>query len=175
MISGYRYPGRVRSVVVMGVSGSGKTTVGTALAERLGVPFVDGDDLHPATNVEKMAAGEPLTDADREPWLDAVGAVLAGAPVVVACSALRRVYRERLRRAAPGLRFVHLHGTRALLAERMGHRTHFMPPSLLDSQLATLEDPAGEEGVIGYDVARPVDEIVADAAVRLSSAEGAGG
>jgi gluconokinase len=153
----------------MGVSGSGKTTVGVALAARLGLRFVDADELHPAANVEKMAAGIPLTDEDRWPWLDAVGAVLATGDVVVACSALRRVYRDRLRDAAPGLILVYLHGDRELLAERMGHRPgHFMPASLLDSQLATLEPPADDEHAFSFDVAEPVDAIADAAAGALA-------
>src|SRR5688572_15692276 len=103
----------------MGVSGSGKTTVGQRLAEALGVRFADADALHPPANLRKMAAGIPLTDDDRWPWLDAVGAELAGGGVVVACSALRRAYRDRLRAAAPGARFVFLHGDRELLEQRM--------------------------------------------------------
>jgi gluconokinase len=158
----------VNSVVVMGVSGSGKTTVGEQLAAALGLRFEDADDLHPQANVDKMAHGMPLTDADREPWLDAVAAELATGPVVMACSALRRVYRDRLRAGDPGLRLVYLHGGRDLLAGRMRHREHFMPVALLDSQLATLEEPGPDEAALPYDVARPVDEIVADAAARLS-------
>ncbi len=154
-------------VVVMGVSGSGKTTVGTALAEALGVRFADGDDLHPESNVEKMAMGVPLTDADRWPWLDAVGALLAQGASVVACSALRHAYRDRLRATAPALRLVYLHGSRELLARRMGHRDHFMPVELLDSQLATLEPPAADEWALSYDVAATVEEIAGDAALRL--------
>jgi gluconokinase len=154
-------------VVVMGVSGSGKTTVGIALAAALDVRFMDADDLHPPSNLEKMAGGAPLTDADRWPWLDAVGAVLTSGPVVVACSALRRTYRDHLRSAAPALRLVHLHGSRQLLAERMGHRDHFMPVALLDSQLETLEAPAADEHALVYDVSLSVAEIVGDAATRL--------
>jgi gluconokinase len=153
----------------MGVSGSGKSTVGEALAAALAVPFVDADALHPPANVEKMAAGVPLTDDDRWPWLDAVGALLAHPPVVVACSALRRVYRDRLRTYAPELRLVYLHGTRELLAERMSHRDHFMPLTLLDSQLATLEAPDADEDALRCDIARLVDEIVADLAGMLTS------
>jgi gluconokinase len=164
----------VNSVVVMGVSGSGKTTVGSALADALGLRFVDADAMHPPANVEKMAAGIPLTDADRWPWLDAVGAVLAHDPVVVACSALRRGYRDRLRASATKLRFVYLHGTRELLAERMSHRDHFMPVALLDSQLAALEEPGDDEDAIRYDIVRPVDEIVTDAAGRLAAGAEAG-
>jgi gluconokinase len=158
----------VNSVVVMGVSGSGKTTVGERLAAVLDLPFADADDLHPQANVDKMARGIPLTDADREPWLDAVGEALAAARVVMACSALRRAYRDRLRAADPGLRLVYLHGRRELLAERMGRRDHFMPVALLDSQLATLEEPGPDEAALSYDVERQVEEIVADAAARLS-------
>ena len=138
-------------VVVMGVSGSGKSTVGALLAERLGVPFADADDLHPPANVAKMTAGRPLDDDDRAPWLALVGTHLAGARstgLVMACSALKRHYRELIRDAAPETVFVHLHGSRELLAERMGARTgHFMPTALLDSQLATLEEPGEDEGV----------------------------
>jgi len=158
-------------VVVMGVSGSGKSTVGASLADALGVPFVDGDALHPAANVAKMAAGIPLDDADRAPWLDAVGAVLAAGPVVVACSALKRTYRDRLRAAAPELRLVFLDGSPALLASRMAARPgHFMPASLLDSQLAALERPAPDEHAITADIATPVAEIVASLAERMSDA-----
>jgi gluconolactonase len=136
-------------VVVMGVSGSGKSTVGGALADELGVPFVDADDLHPAANVSKMAAGHPLTDDDRWPWLARVAATLSaahGTGMVIACSALRLVYREAILVAEPATRFVFLSGSRELLAERMLQRPgHFMPASLLDSQLATLEPLAAHE------------------------------
>ena len=160
-----------RPVVVMGVSGSGKTTVGAALADAFGLRFVDGDALHPAANVAKMAAGIPLDDADRAPWLDAIGAVLAAGPVVVACSALKRAYRDRLRAAAPGLQLVFLDGDRALLASRMTARPgHFMPASLLDSQLATLERPEPDEHALTADIARPAEEIVTALAERMTSA-----
>jgi len=160
-----------RPVVVMGVSGSGKTTVGAALADALGLRFVDGDALHPAANVAKMAAGIPLDDADRAPWLDAIGAVLAAGPVVVACSALKRAYRDRLRAAAPGLQLVFLDGDPALLASRMTARPgHFMPASLLDSQLATLERPEPDEHALTADIARPAGEIVTALAERMTSA-----
>ena len=153
-------------LVVMGVSGSGKTSVGIALAAALGVPFRDADDLHPAANVAKMAAGIALTDDDRMPWLALVGAELAAASegLVIACSALRRVYREAILAAAPSTRFVFLDGSRGLLESRMQHRHgHFMPASLLDSQLATLEPLAEDEpGVrIPLDEHRTVSSIVA--------------
>ena len=153
-------------VVVMGVSGCGKSSVGEALGALLGIPYFDGDDLHPAENVARMAAGEPLTDADRWPWLDRVAAVLAErAPVIVGCSALKRAYRDRIRAGAGGpVRFVHLAGSRALIEDRMAARTgHFMPAALLDSQFAALEPPGPDEAVT-LDVARPVAEIAAAAA-----------
>ncbi len=138
-------------IVVMGVSGSGKSTVGVLVAERVGVPFIDADDLHPAANVAKMSAGQPLDDGDRWPWLAAVGDALAAASesgLVIACSALKRSYRDAIRDRAPSAVFVHLHGERELLAQRLGLRVgHFMPGSLLDSQLATLEPPGDDEGV----------------------------
>lgn len=162
---------RSRSVVVMGVSGSGKSTVGELLAARLGIRFVDGDALHPPANVAKMAAGHPLGDADRAPWLDAVGGVLAAGDVVVACSALKRAYRDRLRAAAPALALVVLDGPREVLAERMGHRPgHFMPVALLDSQLATLEPPADDEHPIVVDIRTDPAEIVAAVATELERA-----
>lgn len=146
-------PSAKRAVVVMGVSGSGKTTMGQALAQGLGWAFVDADDLHPAANRSKMAGGQPLSDADRAPWLDQVAACIAGAGagtgVVVACSALKRAYRERLRVADPALAFVYLNPPAAVLAERLARRRgHFMPPALLDSQLATLEPPGADEAPI---------------------------
>lgn len=153
----------------MGVSGSGKTTIGAALADALGLPFVDADSLHLPANVAKMAAGIPLDDADRAPWLDAVGAVLASGPVVVACSALKRVYRDRLRAAAPELLLVFLDGSRELLASRLVARPgHFMPASLLDSQLATLERPGADEHALTVDIADPATEIVAALAERIT-------
>ena len=161
------------SVVVMGVSGSGKTTVGELIAQRIGVPFVDGDALHPAANVEKMRAGHPLTDEDRWPWLDAIGARLAEGPVVMACSALRRAYRDRLRSEAPGLRLVYLAGSPGILRNRMEHRHgHFMPPRLLESQFETLEVPDADEHAIVVDVAVPPDAVASQAARALSAEPG---
>lgn len=157
-----------RSVVVMGVSGTGKSTVGAALADALGIPFVEGDDLHPEANVAKMSAGVPLTDADRAPWLDRIAAEL-GSPAVVACSALKRAYRDRLREGAPGLALVYLHGTAELLAARVeGREGHFMPTALLQSQLDTLEEPAPAENAIPMDVALRPDEIVELVVGRLT-------
>jgi gluconokinase len=160
------------AIIVMGVSGSGKTSVGEYLATRLGMAFLEGDGLHPASNVEKMSKGIPLTDEDRMPWLDLIGERMAAfvarrEGIVVSCSALKRSYRERLRAAVDGeLDFVYLHGSKDLLTKRMGGRQgHFMPTSLLASQLKTLEVPTGEPGVVTVDIDRPVHGIV-DAAVE---------
>ena len=160
MVDGQREP----LVVVMGVSGSGKSTVGTALAERLGVPYADADDFHPAANVRKMSAGTPLTDEDRKPWLDAIADWLAGRAGsgggVVSCSALRRRYRARLREASDGVFFVHLDGPESLLAERMaGRKGHFMPSALLRSQLDTLEPLESDEPGRAVSVDGTPDEV----------------
>jgi gluconokinase len=156
------------AIVTMGVSGSGKTTVGEALAKRLGVAFRDADEFHPPANVDKMAAGIALDDNDRLPWLDAIGAAISEAdpsrPVVVSCSALKRSYRERIRRqAGRPVDFVFLHGDRETLRQRMGGRKgHFMPVSLLDSQLATLETPREDENAIAISIEQPVSAIVGE-------------
>ena len=153
-------------VVVMGVSGSGKTTVGEALAAELGWRFVEGDSFHPAANVAKMSAGIPLDDADRRPWLEALAAEIArdeaaGRSSVVGCSSLKRAYRDILRTGSPRVRFLHVHGDRAVLAERVSHRPgHFFPATLLDSQLATLEPLGPDEDGFVVDVALPVEEQV---------------
>jgi len=153
----------------MGVSGSGKSTVGVLLARQLNLSFVDGDDLHPMRNKQKMAAGIPLDDEDRAPWLDAIGALLARGPVVVACSALRRRYRDRLRAAAPGLKLIYLRGTRQLLASRLAGRQHeFMPARLLESQLATLEEPESDEHALTVDVDSPPEQLAARLAAELN-------
>jgi len=157
-------------VVVMGVSGCGKTTVGRLLAQHLGVPYIEGDELHPPRNVKLMAAGTPLTDEDRVGWLEAVGAELArkSAGAVASCSALRRSYRDRLRQAVPGLSFVHLHGSRALLSQRLAQRKgHYMPASLLDSQLQTLELPAPDEHVLQLDIDDTPQTLAQRAALAL--------
>ena len=140
-------------IVVMGPSGSGKSTVGACLAETVGARFIDGDDLHPAANVRKMAAGIPLDDRDREPWLRLVGETLqAEERIVIACSALKRVYRDLIRAQAPETFFAELAIGRAVLEERMRLRAdHFMPPALLDSQLQTLESLEADERGIRVD------------------------
>lgn len=153
-------------IVVMGPSGSGKSVVGAVLAERLDLPFVDADDLHPAANVAKMAAGSPLDDDDRMPWLDVVGATLRDDPegIVIACSALARRYRDRIRASAPDAVFVELVVDVDELARRMATREHFMPVSLLTSQLDALEPLAADEpGVTVANDASPA--AVVDAAV----------
>ncbi len=158
-------------LVVMGVSGSGKSTIGLLLAERIDVPFLDSDDLHPAANVAKMASGQPLNDGDRQPWLVAVGQALAAASdtgLVVACSALKRRYRDTILAGAPAARFVELDGSRELLSERMTARTdHFMPASLLETQLTTLEPLAPDEPGFRVSVASDRGEIVSEIAGRL--------
>ncbi|MGA1837313.1 gluconokinase [Herbiconiux sp. 11R-BC] len=157
-------------IVVGGVSGAGKSTVGRALAARLGAGFVDADELHSAAAVATMASGVPLTDLDRWPWLDRVAAVLRDAPpegVVVACSALRRIYRDRIRLIAPDAAFVQLTGSRELLTERITARTaHYMPASLLESQLALVEPLGDDEKGAALDVALPPGALVDDV-VRL--------
>lgn len=157
-----------RTVVVMGVSAVGKSSVSAGLAVSLDIPFVDADDLHPAANIAKMSAGEPLSDSDRWPWLDSVGEVLArGASesgVVVACSALRRTYRDRLRMLAPTTTFVHLTAKPAVLAARVAARSgHFMPPALLSSQLEALEPLDADERGFSIDVGASLKDVVATA------------
>lgn len=162
-------------VVVMGVSGCGKSTVGRLLADALQVHYVEGDELHPPENVARMAAGIPLTDADRHGWLQAVAGQLGNATaeargVVVGCSALKRSYRDLLRTAAPDLRFVHLHGDPALLRERLAaRRGHYMPPALLQSQLDTLQPPTPDEPALSLDIALPPDQLADRARAWLLS------
>ncbi|WP_457580640.1 gluconokinase [Ensifer canadensis] len=155
------FPG---SIVIMGVSGSGKTSVGEAVARAFSYRFIEGDALHPQANIAKMSAGIPLADEDRWPWLQEIGRQLSlsAEPIVVSCSALKRSYRDLLRESAGGdLVFVYLHGSRDVLAGRMQHREgHFMPASLLDTQLATLEEPIGEPLTVVVDVDQPTDDVV---------------
>jgi len=152
--------------VVMGVSGCGKSTIGTALAQANSVPFIEGDAYHPAANVAKMSAGVPLTDEDRADWLYALAREIrkaydSGAGLVVSCSALKRRYRDLLRQADPDLRFAHLKGDRALIAQRMQARVgHYMPPSLLDSQLRDLEPLQDDESGITLDITEPPEELI---------------
>lgn len=161
-------------VVVMGVTGTGKTTVGRLLADALGAPYTEGDDLHPPANVAKMSAGIPLDDEDRRPWLDAIADRLRRLPAdrgaVVSCSALKRAYRDRLRAGAPDAVFVHLTGERALIGRRMAARTgHFMPAALLDSQFATLEPLQADESGVAVDVAGTPEEITERALAALAA------
>ena len=160
-------------VIVMGVSGCGKTSAGEALALHFGVPYIEGDAMHPAENVEKMRGGTPLNDDDRWPWLDKIGAALKAHPggAVATCSSLKKVYRKRLRETAgEGLRFVFLKCSKEVLENRMRARKgHFMPPSLLASQLATLEDPGGEAGVVTVNGDAGHEEIMAEIIGKLGS------
>lgn len=154
------------AVVVMGVSGCGKSTVGAALAQRVGWRHLDADDFHPQHNVDKMRAGTPLTDADRMPWLERLRDELdrraaVGDPVVLACSALRRSYRDVLCRSACAVGFVHLEAEREELAERLaGRNGHFFPAALIDSQLATLETPETDEHALLVAATEPPERIV---------------
>ena len=163
-------------VVVMGVSGAGKTTVGRLIAKALGAPFLEGDAFHPAANVETMRRGLPLGDADRAPWLASIaealgGYVARGESAVLACSALKRGYRDVLRAGAPDARFVYLKGAQAQIAARLAERKgHYMPSTLLDSQFAALEEPVLDEGAIVADIAdspASIARFVVDALVPI--------
>jgi gluconokinase len=159
----------------MGVSGSGKSTIGAAFARELGVEYVEGDTYHPPENVKRMAAGIPLTDADRAGWLRALAmriraAKQSGNGLVVACSALKRSYRDILRAESDAVRFIFLRGSRELLAERLANRSgHFMPAALLDSQLATLEEPGPDERAWTCDISGTPEAIVKDLLKRASA------
>ncbi|WP_246102869.1 gluconokinase [Rhizobium straminoryzae] len=158
-------------IVLMGVAGCGKSSVGETLAARLGAVYVDGDELHPPENITKMSRGEPLTDEDRWPWLTRVGRSLASAEGIriIGCSALKRRYRDLIRHEAVSpVVFVHLSGSRDLIAGRMAARTgHFMPTSLLDSQFAALELPEADEQAITVDIGQPLEAVVAKIATSL--------
>ena len=162
-------------VVLMGVSGCGKSTVGAALAAHLGWRFVEGDSLHPPENVAKMAAGQPLNDADRAGWLGTLAELLAhsrdaGQVLVISCSALKRAYRDRLRGGDPQALFVHLEGSQAVISERIAARTHlYMPASLLESQFADLQAPGPDEAALGLNVLLPPAQLVAHIAQHLQA------
>lgn len=161
----------MRCFVVMGVAGCGKSTVGAALADRLGATYLDGDDLHPPANIAKMSAGQPLTDADRAPWLDRVGQTLAQTPgtCLIGCSALKRAYRDRIRTSAgEPVGFLHLAGTRGVIEARMHLREgHFMPVSLLDSQFAALQPLQADEAGVTVDIDQPLGAVVQTLASAL--------
>ena len=163
-------------LVVMGVAGCGKSSLGEALAAALGLPLLEGDHFHPESNVAKMRAGVPLSDSDRAAWLHTLAAELAQRPegVVLTCSSLKRRYRERLRADAPGLRFAFLRLTREQSRERVAQRAgHVFPVSLVDSQFEALEDPSAEAGVLALDAMRPLDELVDEVLQWLRSAPAA--
>lgn len=157
-------------IVLMGVAGCGKSSVGVALSAALGAPYRDGDDLHPPENIAKMSRGEALTDTDRWPWLTLVGQSLGrDAPLIIGCSALKRSYRDHIttQAGAPVL-FIHLSGAREVIEARMRARKgHFMPPALLDSQFATLELPLPDETAITVDIAQPLNAVIADIAQQI--------
>jgi gluconokinase len=161
------------ALIVMGVSGSGKSTIADGLAKRLSWTFEDGDRFHPASNVAKMSAGHPLTDEDRWPWLQAIADEIdrvckSGGHVVIACSALKRTYRDVLVHRRDDVRIVYLKGTQLLIADRLARRKgHFMPPGLLESQFKTLEPPAADENPITVSIDAPVETIVEDIVRQL--------
>jgi len=165
-----------RILVVMGVSGCGKSTVAALLAGRLDRALAEGDDLHPQANIDKMAHGIPLDDADREPWLAAIEALIerwrgAGTQGVVTCSALKRAYRDRLAAGRPELRFIYLQGSKALIAERLARRLgHFMPPDLLDSQFAALEEPTPDEPALTVPIGPAPKQLVETIIAALGTA-----
>lgn len=170
-----RFDRMLSALVVMGVSGSGKSTIAASLAERLGWQYEDGDKFHPRSNVEKMSAGQPLTDDNRRPWLQAIADEIdriarTSGHVVVACSALKRSYRNILIHGRNDVAFIYLDGTQELIAKRLGQRKgHFMPPRLLDSQFKTLETPAVDETAIAVSIDASVTAIVDDIVAKLDA------
>lgn len=166
MTGGIPISERTTAIVVMGVSGCGKSTIGSRLAERLNRPLVEGDSLHPPQNIEKMSRGTPLADEDRMPWLKAIAARIEGArqtnaPIVVTCSALKRIYRATLTNGHQDVGFVYLRGAKTLIAQRLAARIdHFMPPALLDSQFAALQEPSPDEPTLVIPIDAAPDEIV---------------
>jgi gluconokinase len=162
------------ALIVMGVSGSGKTTIGKRLAARMSWRYEDADTFHPASNVAKMSAGKPLTDEDRWPWLKAIAVEIdrvcsAGERAVIGCSALRRIYRDVLVHGRTDIRFIYLKGTQALIADRLSERKgHFMPPGLLTSQFETLEPPSNDEHAVTVTIDGPVENIVDDILRQLA-------
>ncbi|MGA7204820.1 MAG: gluconokinase [Specibacter sp.] len=167
-------PAAVTRVIVMGVSGAGKSTIGALVADAMDIPFLDGDSLHPMANISKMAAGTPLTDADRWPWLEIVGNELANTTakgIVIACSALKRSYRDVIRAKAPDTIFLHLDGSLEVLSSRLeGRSGHFMPPALLASQLASLEPLADDEHAVVIDISESITEILSQAVAGITLA-----
>ncbi|WP_237762504.1 gluconokinase [Arthrobacter sp. ERGS1:01] len=163
-------------VIVMGVSGSGKSTIGALVADAMDIPFLDGDSLHPMSNISKMAAGTPLTDEDRWPWLEIVGDELAGttaAGIVIACSALKHSYRDVIRAKAPDTIFLHLDGSLEVLSSRLqGRSGHFMPPALLESQLAALEPLGADERAVVIDISHSISEILAQSVAGIRHTAG---
>ncbi|RMD01621.1 gluconokinase [Aquitalea palustris] len=164
----------IPNIVVMGVAGCGKSSLGLALANTLGASYIEGDSYHPPQNIARMAAGIPLTDTDRAGWLELLAQRLAsgvalGEPMVLACSALKRRYRDTLRQGDPKLLFVHLAGNKTLIAARMAARdAHFMPGSLLDSQFRDLEEPTGDESFIRCDISQPLDKLLQQLLLQLT-------
>ncbi|MBT0879128.1 MULTISPECIES: gluconokinase [unclassified Campylobacter] len=160
------------NIVVMGVCGCGKSTVGAMIANSLGASFIDGDDLHPRANIEKMQSGVPLNDLDREPWLERIADVFysisrRNRSCVIACSALKKQYRDKIRQSGKII-FIHLHGSKELIMQRMSKRSgHYMKENMIDSQFSTLEFPHNEDLVINIDITPPIGEIVEDALIKL--------
>ncbi|MGO4711219.1 gluconokinase [Bradyrhizobium sp. 2TAF24] len=172
-------PDTLAAIILMGVSGSGKSTVASALAQRTGLTCADADSFHPQANITKMHAGIPLTDEDRWPWLRAIAAAIdhhaaADGPLIIACSALKRAYRDLLVHGRRDVRIVYLRGSQALIAGRLAaRRDHFMPSSLLDSQFATLEEPTSDEPAITVGIDASVETVVDDIIRRLDLTESA--